>query len=122
MFDAKSLLGALKLIETESINGLDEFIFEIARQVNGLATHSPLDQWSTVKITDTHANLLSILSQSLEETKRINLQSIAIPTLSMLLDRLYRLDTALIESQLQSDAIGKWSAISQGGSFSSWPT
>ncbi len=105
LFDARSLLTALKSIEAENINisGLDDMISEITHQVSALSTNSPLDQWCTVKINDTYTNLLNILSQALEETKRINLQSIAISILSMLLDRLYRLDTALIETQLQSN-------------------
>lgn len=59
--------------------------------------------WSTVKITDSYFSLLSILSQCLDEIKRINLQSVAIPILSLLLDRLYRLDTTLIEKQLSTN-------------------
>ncbi len=104
LFDARSLLTALRSIEAENINinGLEDMIGDISRQVSALSRNSPLDQWCTVKISDTYANLLTVLSQALEETKRINLQSVAISVLSMLLDRLYRLDTALIETQLQS--------------------
>ena len=130
-FDAKSLLAALKLIESENVNGLEEIILDLERQISELKVASPTDQWATVKITDTYSNLLTILSQSLDETKRINLQSPAIPTLSMLLDRLYRLDTSLIESQLQSHTIGSMfsnfdkrymcSESTRRATFNQWP-
>ena len=130
-FDAKSLLAALKLIESENVNGLEDIILDLERQISELKVASPIDQWATVKITDTYSNLLTLLSQSLDETKRINLQSPAIPTLSMLLDRLYRLDTSLIESQLQSHTIGSMfsnfdkrymcSESTRRATFNQWP-
>lgn len=37
--------------------------------------------------------LITVFTHSLDELKRINMQSLGIPILSSLLDRLYRLDT-----------------------------
>jgi hypothetical protein len=62
--------------------------------------------WSTVLITDSYFTLLSTLTQCLDEIKRTNLQSVAIPIISLLLDRLYRLDTTLIEKQLATNSNG----------------
>ena len=126
--DARTLLNALKLIEPDNVNGLDEIMSQLKDQIND--STNQIDRWNTIKITDTYANLLSVLSLSLDEIKRINLQSIAIPTLSMLLDRLYRLDTFLIDNQLQNtlgtsfsnfDKRYMCSEATRRATFSEWP-
>ena len=110
-FEAKGLLNALKQIEPENVNGLDEIINQLKQQQQQIATFDSsssslssgsTDQWTTVRITDTYSNLLTILTQSLDEIKRTNIQSVAIQTISILLDRLYRLDYTLVETQLNN--------------------
>jgi baculoviral IAP repeat-containing protein 6 (apollon) len=114
-FEAKGLLNALKQIESENVNGLDEIINQLKQQQQQIATFDSssstassslssgsTDQWTTVRITDTYSNLLTILTQSLDEIKRTNIQSVAIQTISILLDRLYRLDYTLVETQLNN--------------------
>ncbi len=109
-FEAKGLLNALKQIESENVNGLDEIINQLKQQQQQIATFDSssslssgsTDQWATVRITDTYSNLLTILTQSLDEIKRTNIQSVAIQTISILLDRLYRLDYTLVETQLNN--------------------
>ena len=129
MNDARALYTALKQIESDNVNGLEDLLEQIKQQLNETSSN-PLDRWSTVKLTDTYSSLLSTLTQSLDEIKRVNLQSIAIPILSMLLDRLYRLDTFLIDNQLQNtlgasfsnfDKRYMCSEATRRATFSEWP-
>lgn len=99
--DSISLLNSLKQLECDSINGLDSLIKQIQTQVDTLSQPVDDTSWKTVQITDNYFTLLTLLTQCLDEIKRINLQSVSIPILSLLLDRLYRLDLNLIERQLQ---------------------
>lgn len=129
-FDAKSLFGALKQIESENVNGLDDMIAQLKQQLDQLNSSSMSDQWSAVRITDTYSNLLQILTQSLDEIKRISMQSVAIPIISILLDRLYRLDFSLVETQL-NNSIGvafsnfdkryMCSEATRRATFNQWP-
>jgi len=123
--DAASLVASLKQIEPDAIAGLDSLVSQLETQLSEKRAKTPppndADEdespespsltventsWSTVKITDSYFSLLSTLSQCLDEIKRTNLQSVAIPILSLLLDRLYRLDTTLIEKQLATNSSG----------------
>ena len=128
-FEAKSLLNALKQIETENINGLDDIITQLKQQLQS-DTLNQSDQWSTVHITDTYTNLLQILTQCLDEIKRINIQSVSIATISILLDRLYRLDYSLVETQLNNtigvafsnfDKRYMCSEATRRATFNQWP-
>lgn len=105
--DAESLLQSLKQIEIDFINGLDNLIDQIEKQFAQLAeccvdANDKLanNSWCTIRLTDNYFNLLSTFTQCLEEIKRTNMQSVAIPIMSLILDRLYRLDSTLIEKQL----------------------
>ena len=99
MNDALNLLTALKSIEIDNICGLDEFIASIEKQMSALMNAPCEEAWASVKLTENHANLIVMLTQSLDEIKRSSMQSVAIPIISLLLDRLYRLDLTLIENQ-----------------------
>ena len=106
--DALNLLTGLKSIEIDSISGLDEFIASIEKQMGSLMNSAQGSEqaWASVKLTETHTNFIIILTQSLEEIKRNNMQSVAIPSISLLLDRLYRLDLTLVDnSQSSSSAL-----------------
>ena len=140
--DATTLLNALKIIESSldsnninnnnnnsihNLNGLDTIIQQIEKQLSSLNLY---DQWATVKITETYSNMLNCLTQCLEETKRNNLQSVAIPIFSLLLDRLYRLDSSLIETQIQNsmpitftnfDKRYMCSEATRRATFNEWP-
>ena len=136
-FDAKGLFNSLKQIESENVNGLDEIIAQLKQQLDQVNTlscssssSSSLDQWSTVRITDTYSNLVQILTQSLDEIKRISMQSVAIPTISILLDRLYRMDFTLVETQLNNtigvaftnfDKRYMCSEATRRATFNQWP-
>ena len=108
--DAINLLNSLKSIEPDCVNGLDEFIFNLETQINDAtpsssssSASSPLPQsWTTIKLTDNYANFVLLLTQSLDEIKRNNLQCVAIPIISLMLDRLYRLDQAFLDSQFSN--------------------
>lgn len=135
--DAASLLSNLKQIEPDLITGLDSLITQLDTQLTTLSTsqQKPINSadlieststlvdedltdvensWTTIRITDNYFSLLNTLGQSLDEIKRTNLQSVAIPIISLLLDRLYRLDANLIEKQLASNNAG-----SSSGTFGS---
>lgn len=90
-------------------DGFDEFGSEQVQLVSRSGEEN--SSWSTVKITDSYFSLLSTLSQCLDEIKRTNIQSVAIPILSLLLDRLYRLDTTLIEKHLATNVNGATSSF-----------
>jgi baculoviral IAP repeat-containing protein 6 len=128
-FEAKGLLNAFKQIEPENVNGLDEIINQLKLQLSSEMAGTA-DQWNTIQISDTYSNLLTILTQSLDEIKRTNLQSSAISTLSILLDRLYRLDYSLVESQLNNtigvpfsnfDKRYMCSEATRRATFNQWP-
>ena len=63
-FEAKGLLNALKQIESENVNGLDEIINQLKQQQQQIATFDSssslssgsTDQWTTVRITDTYSS------------------------------------------------------------------
>jgi baculoviral IAP repeat-containing protein 6 len=80
--------------------------------MNLLVSASLDEPWSTIKLTETHTNFIVMLTQSLDEIKRNNMQSVAIPIISLLLDRLYRLDLTLIESQSTLNNMGSIAPIS----------
>jgi hypothetical protein len=133
--DATTLLNAFKSIEFSSetsssqsnLTGLDNLVHQIEKQLSSL---NPYDQWATVKLTESYSNLLLVLTHSLEETKRNNLQSVSIPIFSLLLDRLYRLDSSLIETQIQNsmpitftnfDKRYMCSEATRRATFNEWP-
>ncbi|CAF0910527.1 unnamed protein product [Brachionus calyciflorus] len=109
--DAINLVQSLKLIECDSIEGLDTLIKQIDIQIDCL---NKLDDtsWLTVQITENYFTLLTLLTQCLDEIKRTCLQSVAIPIISLLLDRLYRLDSNLIEKQIHGGV-----SLTGGGNF-----
>lgn len=97
--EALSLLESLKLIDPSTIQGLDVLIKQIQIQCDCLCKLDDTS-WLTVQITENYFTLLTLLTQCLEEIKRINIQCVSIPIISLLLDRLYRLDSNLIDKQL----------------------
>lgn len=138
--DAASLLASFKQIELDLIPGLDPLIAQLevqlaaltnktsssdySEETNAAAALDDLDllavsenSWTTVKITDSYYSLYTTLTQAIEEIKRTNLQSVSIPILSLLLDRLYRLDATLIEKQLATNSQSGAAAAAAAGSF-----
>jgi hypothetical protein len=61
-----------------------------------------MNSWTTVLLTECYHYMSQTFQQCIDELKRTNLQSPAIPIISLLLDRLYRLDATLIDSHLLS--------------------
>jgi hypothetical protein len=59
-----------------------------------------VNSWTTIRLTECYHYMTQTFQQCIDELKRTNLQSPAISILSLLLDRLYRLDATLIESHL----------------------
>lgn len=74
-----------------------------------------VNSWTTVRLTDTYQYLVNTFTQSLEDLKRTNMQSLAIPVLASLLDRLYRLDSTLIESHLLNAQLTNSASAAGGG-------
>jgi baculoviral IAP repeat-containing protein 6 (apollon) len=83
-----------------------------------------------VKINGTHSSLLSVFTQTIDELKRLNIQSLGIPILSSLLDRLYRLDakysiSSFIQAQtnnfLNYDKRLMCSEANRRATFQEWP-
>jgi hypothetical protein len=116
--DAYTLVNVLKSIEVELIHGLDEIIKQLTEDIQrqSLFKNDSVSflfkffhfislfylflKWNTVKINGAHGFLLLVFTQSLDEIKRINSQSLGIPILSSLLDRLFRLDVKYSINQI----------------------
>ena len=83
-----------------------------------------------MRIYGTHSSLLSVFTQSIDELKRLNIQSLGIPILSSLLDRLYRLDvkysiSSFIQAQTTNfqnyDKRLMCSEANRRATFQDWP-
>jgi baculoviral IAP repeat-containing protein 6 len=98
VYNAEVLINALKSVDAELVNGLDEFVHTLEQQYAHIRAQKALTQWHTVRICDAHGTLMSLLVQSLDELKRVDVQSLGIPVLSGLIDRLFRLNSANLDS------------------------
>lgn len=121
--DAYILLSVLKSIEIDVVSGLDLILSQIDKQFNEKKKNN--EAWSTVTIKETFNTLLLVLNQALDEIKRTNSQSLGIPILSGLIDRLFRLNMNNIESMqaLISNFDKKFmsSEANRRATFHDWP-
>lgn len=98
-YNTEVLINALKSIDTELVNGLEDFVHKLDEQYSQIRSNKVLlNQWQTVRVYETYSTLMNMLMQSLEELKRIDPQSLGIPILSGLIDRLFRLNSANLDS------------------------
>ncbi len=137
--DASTLLNALRSLETsqsvanESLSLqtlIDQLDSQIKLHTNSSATRFngivigdtessddtvTVNSWTSVRLTECYHYMTQTFQQCIDELKRTNLQSPAISVISLLLDRLYRLDASLIESHLLNAQLTNNSAHNVAG-------
>ena len=134
LYDAQTLLNALRTLDTSASQHhsshhhhdtlvLGPIIEQLDSQLRQLSAESSslINSWTTVRLFESYSYLLNTFQLSLDELKRISMQSPAIPVISLLLDRLYRLDATLIESHLISAQLSNNTANQAAGNSGVYP-